>query len=69
MVENLASVGPILRLAELERVVGSQWAWFGQYGDDLLTTLLGMSIPPVTPKAPEVRGTKRPAAQEEESLR
>jgi hypothetical protein len=63
MVKNLASVGPILRLAELELVVGSQWAWFGQYGDDLLAVLLGMSIPPVMPKAPEVRGTKRLAAQ------
>ena len=65
MVQSLASVGPILRLAELENVVGSQWPWFGQYGDNLLTTLLDMSIPPVTPKAQEVRGTKRPATQEE----
>ena len=46
MVENLASVGPILHLAELEHVIGPQWAWFGQYGDDLLAALLGMSIPP-----------------------
>ena len=58
----MASVGPILCLAELERIVGSQWAWFGDYGDDLLAELLAISIPPMTPKAPEARGTKRPAA-------
>ena len=67
VVKNLASVGPILRLAELERIVGSQWAWFGEYGDDLLAVLLAMSIPPMTPKAPEARGTKRPAAKEKET--
>ena len=46
---NLVSVGTILRFAELERVVGSQWAWFGKYGDDLLAIILAMSIPPITP--------------------
>ena len=68
VVKNLASVGPILRLAELEHIVGSQWAWFGEYGDDLLAVLLAMSIPPMTPKAPEARGTKHPAAKEKELL-
>ena len=61
MVDNMASVGPMLRLAELERVVGSQWAWFGQYGDDLLSTLLGMSIPPMIPivtQGPRSEGEK-----------
>jgi len=62
IVDTLASVGPIVRLAELERVVGSQWAWFGQYGDSLLEALLGMSIPALIPKDPKPRGTKRPQA-------
>ena len=67
VVKNLASVGPILHLAELERVVGSQWAWFGEYGDDLLAKLLAMSIPPMTPKALEARGTKRAVTKEKET--
>jgi len=64
IIDTLASVGPIVRLAELERVVGSQWAWFGQYGDSLLDTLLAMSIPVLIPKDPKPRGTKRAAVQE-----
>jgi len=64
IVDTLASVGPIIRLAELERVVGSQWAWFGQYGDSLLDALLVMSIPALIPKDPKPRGTKHPAVQE-----
>jgi len=47
IVDTLASVGPIVCLAELEGV-GSQWAWFGQYGDSLLDALLAMSIPALT---------------------
>ena len=39
VIGNLASLGPVLRLIELERVVGSQWPWFGKYGDELLTAL------------------------------
>jgi hypothetical protein len=63
IVDTLASMGPIIRLAELERVVGSQWAWFGQYGDSLLDALLAMSIPALIPKDPKPRGTKRPAGK------
>jgi hypothetical protein len=55
---SLASFGPVLQLIKLERVVGSQWPWFGRYGDELLTLLLGMSIPPAKPKP---RGKKRSA--------
>ena len=61
VIESLASIGPVLRLIELERVVGSQWPWFGKYGDELLTALLRMSIPPVKPKPQgQARGMKRP---------
>jgi hypothetical protein len=61
IIENLASVGPVLRLIKLECVVVSQWPWFGKYGDELLTALLHMSIPPVKPKHQgQARGTKRP---------
>jgi hypothetical protein len=63
-IENLASVGPIPRLIDLERVVGCQWPWFGQYGNELLTELLGMSIPPARPKPTRARGTKRPGNEE-----
>src|SRR6266545_1764838 len=59
-VEHLASVGPVLQLIELECVVGCQWPWFGQYGDELLTELLHMSIPPAKLKPTQARGAKRP---------
>ena len=61
VLENLASVGPILRLVELERVVGSQWAWFGEYGDELLAALGKMEMRPMQPKPPQTRTTKRPS--------
>ena len=53
ILETLASVGPILQLAELERVVGSQWAWFGKYGDELLAALAEMDMRPMQPKPPQ----------------
>ena len=65
ILETLASVGPILRLAELERVVGSQWAWFGKYGDELLAALAEIDMRPMQPKPPQIRGTKRPAAAQD----
>ena len=63
--ETLASVGPILRLSELERVVGSQWAWFGKYGNDLLAALAEMDMSPMQPKPPQTRATKRPPAAQD----
>ena len=49
-IDNLSSVGPIGRLNELERVVGMDWPWFGQYGDTLLEELEKLNIPPMQPK-------------------
>ena len=60
VIEKLASVGPILNLAGLERIVGPQWPWFGKYGDELLTKLLAMSIPPMVPKPTQQKPAKRP---------
>ena len=58
-VENLSSVGFIDRLNELERVVGVDWPWFGQYGDELLKELKKLNIPPMQPKPPKKRAKKR----------
>ena len=49
-IDNLSSVGPIGRLNKLERVVGMDWPWFGQYGDTLLEELEKLNIPPMQPK-------------------
>ena len=55
----LSSVGPILSLKELELIVGENWPWFGKYGDNLLTELISLNIPPIIPKPP--KRTKRNA--------
>lgn len=66
-IENLSSVGPIGRLNELERVVGADWPWFGQYGDALLEELKKLNIPPMQPKPQQKRAEKRPAHEREEA--
>ena len=58
-VESLASVGPILSLIHLEKVVGGNWPWFGKYGDELLEAFKKMSIPPLQPKPRQPRGQKK----------
>jgi len=66
--ETLSSVGPILTLKELERVVGENWAWFGPYGNELLDELMSLSIPMMIPKPKESRKsntTKRKQDQQE----
>jgi hypothetical protein len=67
-VENLSSIGFIGRLNELERVVGANWPWFGQYGDELLEELKKLNIPPMQPKSPKKRVEKRHLDLEEECL-
>jgi hypothetical protein len=58
-VESLASVGPILSLIQLEKVVGENWPWFGKYGDELLEVFKKLSIPPLQPKPKQPRGQKK----------
>ncbi|EDR09889.1 uncharacterized protein LACBIDRAFT_325779 [Laccaria bicolor S238N-H82] len=58
-IDNLSSVGSIGRLNELERVVGADWPWFGQYGDALLEELLKLDIPPMQPKQQQKKPEKR----------
>lgn len=58
-IQNLSSVGPIGRLNELERVVGTDWPWFGQYGDGLLEELKKLNIPPMQPKQQQKKTEKR----------
>ena len=65
IIETLALVGPILWLAELKHVVGSQWAWFGKYGDELLAALAEIDMRPMQPKPPQTQGTKHPAAAQD----
>ncbi|KIJ91905.1 hypothetical protein K443DRAFT_135401 [Laccaria amethystina LaAM-08-1] len=57
-IENLSSVGPIGRLNELERVVGMDWLWFGQYGDNLLEEIKGLDIHPMQCKQQQKRAEK-----------
>jgi hypothetical protein len=58
-VEALASVGPILSLIHLEKVVGESCPWFAKYGDSLLSKLISLSIPPMQPKLRQTRADKR----------
>lgn len=67
-VETLSSVGFIDRLNELERVVGVDWPWFGQYGDELLEELKKMNIPPMQLKPPKKRAEKRVHYHEDDNL-
>ena len=60
----LSSVGPILSLKQLESIVGENWPWFGKYGDNLLTELISLNIPPMIPKPPQSRRTKRSGMSE-----
>lgn len=60
----LSSVGPILTLKQLESIVGENWPWFGKYGDNLLTELISLNIPPMIPKPPQSRRAKRTATNE-----
>jgi len=54
IIDTLASVGPIICLAELEWVVSLQWVWFGQYGNSLLDALLVLGSP-----VPRLKKNKR----------
>jgi hypothetical protein len=50
-------------LKQLESVVGENWPWFGKYGDNLLTELISFNIPPMIPKPPQPKRTKRTATK------
>ena len=63
IVESLASVGPILSLIQLEKVVGENWPWFGKYGDELLEVFKKMTIPPLQSKPKQPRGQKKSTRQ------
>ena len=65
-VESLASVGPILSLVQLEKVVGENWPWFGKYGDELLEVFKKISIPPLQPKPKQPRGRKKALDEKDE---
>ena len=69
IVSSLASVGPILSLIQLEKVVGESWPWFGKYGDELLEELEKLSIPPLQPKPKQARGQKKALDDQEEDER
>jgi len=47
-------------------VVGVDWPWFGQYGDELLEELKKLNIPPMQPKPQQKRAEKRTAHELEE---
>ena len=58
----LSSVGPVIvSLKQLESVVGENWPWFGKYGDNLLTELISLNVPPMILKPPQPKRTKRTA--------
>ena len=59
IVESLASVGLILSLIRLEKVVGENWPWFRKYGDVLLEVFKKMTIPPLQTKPKQPRGQKK----------
>ena len=66
-IDSLSSVGSIGRLNELERVVGADWPWFGQYGDALLEELKKLNIPPMQPKPQQKRAEKRTVHERQEA--
>ena len=60
--ESLLSFGNIERLINLESALGRYWAWFGQYGDKLLSLFKSLDIGPKQPKLSKpqaARGEKR----------
>ena len=59
IVESLASVGPILSLIQLEKVVGENWPWFGKYGDVLLEVFKKNDNPTITTKAKAAQRSKK----------
>jgi len=63
-IDSLSSFGNIERLIDLEQALGGYWAWFGKYGDDLLSLFGSLDVAPKKPKTPKpraTRGTKRAA--------
>ena len=60
--ESLLSFGNIERLIDLESALGGYWAWFGQYGDKLLSLFKSLDVGPKQPKPLKpwaARGEKR----------
>ncbi|KAF9477172.1 P-loop containing nucleoside triphosphate hydrolase protein, partial [Pholiota conissans] len=70
-IERLSSVANAIdNLISLERALGGGWAWFGTYGDELLTEIKRLPFRSMGPKSKQKRGAKRAvvgAADEEES--
>ncbi|KAF8172287.1 P-loop containing nucleoside triphosphate hydrolase protein [Pholiota molesta] len=59
-IEKLSSVAsPIENLISLERALGGGWAWFGTYGDELLTEIKSLPFKSMGPKPKQKRGAKR----------
>ncbi|KAJ3516531.1 hypothetical protein NMY22_g14185 [Coprinellus aureogranulatus] len=50
LVEDLASVGPIMDLERLKLVLGGKWSWIDKYGEELSAELVSLDIPPMIPK-------------------
>ena len=50
MLDLLSSVGPIVLVAVLKRVLAGNWSWISAYGSELWTELQKLDIPPMQPK-------------------
>jgi hypothetical protein len=51
LVEALASAGPIDTIDSLKELIGNQWRWYEDYGEELLTVLKSIPHDPI-PEAP-----------------
>jgi hypothetical protein len=70
MIDLLLSVGPIKTQEELSVILSGQWGWEATYGVKLLSKLLSLDIPALTPLStnPKTRGTKRRVDAAEEGI-
>lgn len=72
VIDKLSSVvSPIENLISLERaLLGGGWAWFGTYGDELLTEIKSLPFKSMGPKPKRKRAAKRVVEEvgEEESV-
>jgi hypothetical protein len=57
-VESISSFGKIERLIDLESALGGYWAWFGRYGDELLSLFESLDIAPKQIKVPKPRAAR-----------
>jgi len=52
-VDSLSSFGQVERLIDLELALGGYWAWFGKYGDELLSLFASLDVAPKQLKPPK----------------